>query len=161
MWGERAAARSQRVTEAAAERQLVALVSELKARYRHDVTRGDPGPAGLCARAEEGEGLVVVSFVVGTTRPLPPLPGALDRDALQGGLADAVATDPHSFVALEVIWSPALEQDRMSSAELEALYPELTRLGVGPLGRVSCGACGVVFAAELGQCPACGAGVMP
>ncbi|MBX3248668.1 MAG: DUF1517 domain-containing protein [Myxococcales bacterium] len=153
-----ASVRSERATESDAERRFFALVHDLKARYRHDVARGDRGPADLRARPEEGEGLVVVSFVVGTTRRLAPLPGAVDPDTLARALTDSVAVTPDELVALEVIWSPALDADRMSSAELEVLYPELGRLdSSADLGRVVCHACDAVYAAELGRCPGCGA----
>ena len=57
---------------------------------------------------------------------------------------------------LELIWSPSEPGDRMSSAELEVLYPELARLDAS-VGRVACSHCAAVFARELGTCPACGA----
>lgn len=141
-----------------AKGRLHTILSDLKSRYRHDVTRGDQGPSGARARAEEGEGLVVVSVVIGTTKWLGRLPGQLGPNELARALRDAVSGSPRDFVALEVIWSPALEQDRMSSLELETVYPELVRLNVGsPLGRLQCSYCGAVHAAELPRCPACGA----
>jgi hypothetical protein len=57
-----------------------------------------------------------------------------------------------------VIWTPAEENDRMSSAELEARYPSLTKLPSRPAaGRVFCTYCRGPFAAELPKCPHCGA----
>lgn len=134
---------------------LQQILADVKSRYRHDVTRGDR--VDVRARAEEGEGLVVVSVVIGSTRWLPALPTRLGPTELAQALHDSVRIPTRDFVALEVIWSPALEQDRMSSVELETIYPELLRLDGGPLGRASCGFCGAVHAAELGRCPACGA----
>ncbi|GEM_PF-1359323 len=145
------------VSQQQAERKLYDLAQDLKARYRHDMVRGSGRT--FSAEADEGEGLVVVSFVVGATRRLAPLPDHLDRAALVRALQSAVRLSPADLVALEVVWSPAAEDDRMSSLELEAVYPELLRLdGDAPLGRKPCGHCGAVFAAELGRCPACGAG---
>jgi hypothetical protein len=63
-----------------------------------------------------------------------------------------------NLVALEVIWSPAAEEDRMSTAELEVLYPELRRIDEATfVGRVFCDYCDYPYAAELGKCPQCGA----
>ncbi len=68
------------------------------------------------------------------------------------------AMTPTQMVALEVIWSPAAENDRMSSAELEVLYPELKKIDESTIaGRVFCGFCGGPFAAELLECTHCGA----
>lgn len=62
------------------------------------------------------------------------------------------------MVAVEVIWTPAEENDRLSSAELETLYPELRKIDEKSMtGRVFCASCAGPFAAELGACPHCGA----
>jgi uncharacterized membrane protein len=109
------------------------------------------------ARREEGEGLVVVTLLVAAKGPLAPLPAALDLPALMAALDGIVPARPDLLAALEVVWSPAEEGDRLSSAELEALYPELARLdAAAALGRRACGSCRAVYAGELGRCPACG-----
>lgn len=56
--------------------------------------------------------------------------------------------------------SPSEETDRMSSAELEVLYPQWVRLDEG-VGRVVCAHCRAVWARELLRCPACGAAETP
>ncbi len=62
------------------------------------------------------------------------------------------------LVALEVTWTPAAEQDRLSSAEIEVVHPDLLPLDAGAaVGRVRCTYCRAIHAAELGECPACGA----
>ncbi|MBZ0116745.1 MAG: DUF1517 domain-containing protein, partial [Sandaracinaceae bacterium] len=59
--------------------------------------------------------------------------------------------------ALEVVWSPSVEDDRMSSLELEAFYPEMQPLeGEPKLGRVVCDWCSAPYPAELARCPGCG-----
>lgn len=51
----------------------------------------------------------------------------------------------------------SVETDRMSTAELEVLYPELRRIEEHTIGgRVFCGYCGSPFAQELSRCPHCG-----
>ncbi|MCB9624882.1 MAG: DUF1517 domain-containing protein [Sandaracinus sp.] len=143
------------VSPQAAKGRLHVILNDLKSRYRYDVTRGDR--VDVRARAEEGDGLVVVSVVVGATRWLPALPGRLGHSELAQALRGAVSVSARDFVALEVLWSPALETDRMSSLELETIYPELLRLDAGPLGRTACPHCHAVHTAELPRCPACGA----
>lgn len=134
---------------------------DARARYRTELvrntdatTRTEDAPE-LVAREHEGEGVVVVSLVVATYAALRPVdPARVDQ--LEQLLADLAALSPGQLVALELIWSPSAEQDRMSTDELEALYPELTRLtAVG--GRVFCGYCAGPHAAELTKCPHCGA----
>lgn len=109
-------------------------VRSLRARYDYDTVKGDgekPGP--LHMRSEEGEGLsscpsrsrasesttgfdrsMARSMPVGRQRP----PSARERREIGA----------RALVALEVVWSPSVDQDRLSSAELVVLYPELVRL---------------------------------
>ncbi len=112
----------------------------------------------LTARVEEGAGLVVVTLLVAVKGPLPPLPQVLNLPSLLSALDGLVPLRADLLAALEVVWSPAASDDRMSSAELEVLYPELLRLDdSAALGRRVCGSCHAVYAGELGRCPACGA----
>jgi RNA polymerase subunit RPABC4/transcription elongation factor Spt4 len=102
------------------------------------------------ARPIEGNGLIVISLLLGYTHKIPlrrawtPLDQALRL----------LRTSP-PVQMLEVVWSPSEEHDRLSSAELEVLYPELVPL-VARLGRASCQRCAAVFALELEKCPSCG-----
>jgi hypothetical protein len=134
--------------------------AELRARFRYELVRADashgasPSSAtpiatpALRPRAEEGEGFVVVSLVVAARGLVAPTSG-FDPTA-----AALVRLDAEQLVAFEVIWSPAADADRMSSLELETLYPEL-RAVRHDVGRVRC-VCGVPYAAELASCPSCG-----
>ena len=62
------------------------------------------------------------------------------------------------MLALEVVWSPAAENDRMSTAELEQFYPEMKLIDPNSIaGRVFCAYCNGPFPAELLTCPHCGA----
>lgn len=117
-------------------------------------TRSADAPA-LVAREHEGEGAVVVSLVVASYETLRAAsPSQVSEiEKLLEQLSELTASE---LVALELIWSPAAEDDRMSTDELEAHYPELTRLtAVG--GRVFCPYCAGPHAAELAKCPHCGA----
>ncbi len=137
------------------------LAQDARARFQNELVRNADGETrtadapALLAREHEGEGVVVVSLIVASRASLPSAsPGRPDEVAsLLEGLSRLTAAD---LAALEVVWSPAAEQDRMSTAELEARYPELTRLtAVG--GRVFCDHCRGPYAAELAKCPHCGA----
>lgn len=120
------------------------------------------------AAQEEGLGFVVVTILV-ASRMAPPATGTrLDRAGL-AVIANAMAANtPATILALEVVWTPAAEDDRMSSAEMQVLFPHLRAIdpeasagGAPELGRVTCGFCGGVFAAELPTCPQCGGAHRP
>ena len=138
-----------------AQRAFDARASDLRGRYIIETVRDGSKTAGptLGARAEEGEGMVVVSVVAGFNRALPAMRA---EGALDPMFASLCGDDPEVLVALQTVWSPTNEEDRMSSAELEVRYPELRRLDDG-VGRVQCASCKAVWARELGRCPACGA----
>jgi uncharacterized membrane protein len=144
-----------------AEQRFLDAASDLRARFKKE-TRGlralDPAPE-LRARADEGQGLVVVSIVGAFDRRLPQLPRGVDPTSLSSALR-GLAGAPR-VVAIEVVWSPAEELDRMSSAELELFYPELLRVDATStdVGRNCCRYCSSVYPAELGKCVACGAPV--
>jgi uncharacterized membrane protein len=149
-----------RLSQAEAQRRHAALAQELRARFKHELAgaraQGDAPTIG--ARAIEGEGLVVVSLVVGWRGHMRELPRSLDAATAAEAFASLRPQPGTDVVALEVVWSPAAENDRMSSAELEALYPELVRLDADPrIGRLQCRHCQAIFPAEIGRCPGCGA----
>lgn len=137
---------------------------DLRSRFRHELVRQDQGaittaeaPA-VRAREHEGEGLVVVSVVVAARTELPDVTTASDRAQTDALVRSIGAMPEPDLVALEVVWSPAAEDDRMSSAELEALYPEMKLVrGADAFGRAFCRYCSGPFARELPRCPHCGA----
>jgi hypothetical protein len=146
-----------------AQEPFLATSNELRARFRREVIRNHDGtvaagPSGdPVARPEEGAGTVVVSLVLIARRPLAWLDAA-NAASLTRVLADWGALSADDLVAFQVVWSPAEENDRMSSAELETTYPDLRWLPDGPRrGKVACSYCRAWFTAELGRCPACGA----
>ncbi|MEZ4410799.1 MAG: DUF1517 domain-containing protein [Polyangiales bacterium] len=147
------------LSEAAGQAAFAAQADELRGRYTVE-TVGRARNAGpkLAPRPEEGGGLVVVSVLVAARGALPVAPSGHDLASLMGALHAMVPPRADRLLALEVIWSPSEDADRMSSAELEFLYPELRRVDDAmAFGRVVCGHCRAVYAAELGRCPACGA----
>jgi len=148
---------------AQAERTFTQMTGDLRSRFRHELVRNVEGSVDerdapeTRARADEGEGLCVVSFVVAAKRTLADLDGIADPNRFRRALRVLRTLTVAELVAFEVIWSPAEESDRMSSAELEVLYPEMHPIAAEPVGRVACTHCGATYARELGQCPSCGA----
>ncbi len=82
---------------------------------------------------------------------------ASSRAEVQKVLADLDALSAQTLVALEVSWLPADEDERMSTATLEALHPDMKKLPGVVGGRVFCEYCKGPYAAELPKCPHCGA----
>ncbi|MEZ4251800.1 MAG: DUF1517 domain-containing protein, partial [Polyangiales bacterium] len=147
-----------------AEAQFRQAANDARSRFRHELVRGYQGQVtrkdapGTRARAEEGEGVVVVTFLLAAHVEIPNGHDPSRPQDLHVLLQRVVALQPYQIAALEVIWSPAEETDRMSTAELETLYPEMRRLpGELRVGKLICGYCGGPFAAELARCPHCGA----
>jgi uncharacterized membrane protein len=151
------------------------LANEARSRFRSELVRGAAGQAanvvdapGMVARADEGKGTVVVTIVLATRRPVqgftsalpgatPPVPGP-EAGQIRAALADRGTIHAQQMVALEVVWSPAAENDRMSTAELEQFYPEMKLIDPNSIaGRVFCAYCNGPFPAELLTCPHCGA----
>lgn len=131
------------------KRRFVELTQSLRERFRHETVGGTAPVPHVTASPEEGPGLVVVTLIA-TGAPRRSFPTTLDVPA---ALDAFHARWP---VGVELIWSPSESNDRMSSAELETLYPELARLS-NDVGRVTCAFCGALHAKELRTCPACGA----
>jgi len=153
---ERVATRGPKAAEMAFRDRTYAF----RARFRSELIRNGSRAvlAARVPRIDEGEGLVVVTIVVATAHALPALPFFKSRNAASAALRSVAPRDAESLWALEVIWSPAAEQDRLSSAELEVLYPELARTdGSSDVGRTICDFCEATYPAELGRCPVCGA----
>lgn len=139
------------------------LANEARSRFRSELVRGAGGQVnvvdapGMQARADEGKGTVVVTIVLATRRPLQGFQVS-DAAQIRNALADRGTVNAQQMVALEVVWSPAAENDRMSTAELEQFYPEMKLIDPNSIaGRVFCAYCNGPFPAELLNCPHCGA----
>jgi uncharacterized membrane protein len=145
-----------------AEPSFARVVSDYRARYRDELRRADvSGSASRVAgtyrmRSDEGDGLVVVTLALARWGTFPDT-HATGIDAIEHALARVAEVAPNELVAFEVIWSPADDADRMSSHELETIYPELQPLAIERFGTETCAYCRTSFARELPRCPLCGA----
>jgi hypothetical protein len=125
-----------------------------------DGTVTEAAPGELAARPEEGPGLVVVTVVTVARRKLGEVADLRDATSIRDALDDRCSVAADQLVAFEVVWSPAAEQDRMSSAELEQHYPDLSLIDPTTIaGRIFCSYCQGPFPMELLKCPHCGAAV--
>jgi uncharacterized membrane protein len=146
-----------------AESTFHQLATSARSSFRHEVVRGAGGQlsqsAGpnVAAHANEGEGTVVVHVLVAAYRPLAA-PMSPDASQIRSALDNRAALTADQLGALEVIWSPAAENDRLSTAELEQFYPDLRLIDPNSIaGRIFCSYCRGPFAMELLSCPHCGA----
>lgn len=150
-----------RMEPARAQAEHQSLVNAARAQFQHELVRNAGAgasattPPSLTPREHEGEGVVLVTLVVAARRTITDVV-AIDPASLSAHPTELRAIPAASLVAVDVVWTPAAENDRMSSDELEARHAGLTRIG-GPAGRVFCSYCGGPFAAELPKCPHCGA----
>ena len=145
-----------------AEPAFARVVADYRARYRDELRRVDSrGGVERVAgsyrmRSEEGDGLVVVTLALAKWGSFPDT-HASGVEAIEHALARVADVTSDELVAFEVIWSPAADADRMSSLELETIYPELQPLAVERFGTETCAHCRTSFARELPRCPLCGA----
>jgi uncharacterized membrane protein len=141
------------------------LVDEARSRFTYETVSNVGGVVTTAAapdyqpRAHEGEGLILVSIVLATRTELVTVKKIEDGEELRKALEAAPYRSADDLIAIEVIWQPSVETDRLSSLELEQKYPPpgLVRLRGALVGRTFCGHCSGPFPAELVSCPHCGA----
>ncbi|HTL33280.1 MAG TPA: DUF1517 domain-containing protein [Kofleriaceae bacterium] len=111
------------------------------------------------ARSDEGEGLILVQIIIAAKLELFTVRSIGNGDDLRAALESASQILPGNLIALEIVWQPSEENDRLSSMELEAKYPkpEIIPIFGALVGKVFCDYCSGPFPAELVSCPHCGA----
>jgi uncharacterized membrane protein len=148
-----------------AKRYFDLAVDDTRARYREELIRNADGvtttrPASAYTpRSEEGEGLILVSVIIAAGRELYTVNNLADAEHMRLALDAASQLPPEHLVAVEIVWQPAEENDRLSSMELEAKYPypHIARFPHALVGKTFCTHCAGPFPAELVSCPHCGA----
>lgn len=156
------------VSQQNAQARFQQLATSARAAFQHELVRAAGGEAALTQAApeqrvheNEGEGTVVVHLIVAAYRALPALQST-DANEIRGALDNRAALTADQLGALEVVWSPAAENDRMSTAELEQHYPDMRLIDPNSIaGRIFCSYCRGPFAMELLSCPHCGAPAEP
>ena len=115
-----------------AKQQFTELAHRARSRFDVEVIRNTGGavttkPAPPLAASDE-PGVVIVTVVVASQREIPDVGAPTDRASLRAGLEALRAIGEDALIAMEVVWSPAEEADRVSAAQLEARHPEIRRL---------------------------------
>ncbi len=140
-------------------------VDDARSRFREEVIRNADGTIQTRAasvytpRSDEGAGLVLVTLIIGARRELFTVNRIGDGDDLRRALETASQLTLGSLVAIEIVWQPAEDTDRLSSIELEAKYPhpDLIKIPNALVGKTFCDYCAGPFPGELVSCPHCGA----
>lgn len=105
--------------------------TEARACFAVEVIRNADGQvthqAPPALKETDAPGVVLVTVIVARRVPLPA-PKSLDRAALTDGLRVLGSTTAAELVAMEVIWSPAEDRDRVEVAELLAKHPAMRAL---------------------------------
>lgn len=140
-------------------------VDDARSRFREEVIRNADGQirtreaSAYSPRMDEGAGLILVSIIIAARRELFTVTRIGDGDDLRRALEGASQLTPGNLIAIEIVWQPAEDDDRLSSMELEAKYPrpDLIPLENALVGKTFCTYCSGPFPAELVSCPHCGA----
>lgn len=129
-WTHGAVENASPMPRAEAQARFLEAASDARSRFDHEVIRATDGdvqsqPAPDLPESDEPS-MVVITIVVAARRALRDV-GDIDRESFALALDDLASVSPEDFVAMEVIWSPADENDRPSVSEVEGNYPELVR----------------------------------
>ncbi len=152
-------------TKLAAKQVFDRHVDQARSRYRDEtirnasgVTTTAPAPAAV-PRPEEGDGLILVSIILCARSELTEVLDVARGEDLRRALEAAPYRTAEDLVAVEIVWQPTEDADRLSSIELVAKYPspELIPIAGALVGKVFCAYCSGPFPAELVSCPHCGA----
>jgi uncharacterized membrane protein len=141
-------------------------VDDARARFRQETVTNVAGQRATATpaqdyipRADEGPGLILVTIIVAARSELFTVAHIGDGEDLRKALEAASHRSPSELVAIEIVWQPSEDSDRMSSLELAAKYPhpDLIPIRGALVGKAFCSYCGGPFPAELVSCPHCGA----
>jgi uncharacterized membrane protein len=134
---------------------------EARVRFERELVRNangvlTTGDAGVpVAHADDGPGLVLVTLIVASRRPLTDV-APLGKDRMIRALEGLSFENLRTFVAAEIVWTPADPEERLSSVTIEQ-QRELVAIPGALVGKVVCASCAAVYARERGACGWCGA----
>jgi uncharacterized membrane protein len=140
-------------------------VDDARSRFQEETIRNEQGtttrgtPSQYTPRSDEGAGVILVSIIIAARRELFTVHTIGSGDDLRHALEVASQLAPQELVAIEIVWQPSEDADRLTSMELEAKYPrpDLIPITNALVGKTFCTYCGAPFPAELVSCPHCGA----
>ncbi|MCX5744413.1 MAG: DUF1517 domain-containing protein [Proteobacteria bacterium] len=140
-------------------------VDATRARFKHETVANVQGQITTTAggdyipRAAEGEGVILITLVIAARTELFTVLKIGDGEDLRKALESAGSRTANDIVAMEIIWQPSEDADRMSSIELELKYPhpQVIKIQNALAGKTFCAYCTGPFPAELVSCPHCGA----
>jgi uncharacterized membrane protein len=130
-WTHAAARNASPMPQPQAKERFAAAAYAARTRFRHELIRNADGVITETAPPVldgGGPGAVVVTLVVAARVELADVVDPSSSDQLDEALAALERLDPYQLVALEVIWTPADERERVPASEIEAKWPELRRL---------------------------------
>jgi uncharacterized membrane protein len=140
-------------------------VDDARSRFQYETISNEQGQRRITAGPDitphsfEGEGLILVTLVIAARTQLYTVSFIRDGEDLRKALEAVSYVSAAQLVAVDIVWSPSEENDRMSSMELEARYPrpEMIPITGALVGKTFCAYCSGPFPAELRSCPHCGA----
>jgi uncharacterized membrane protein len=141
------------------------LVDDARSRFREETISNEQGvkttsaPSEYTPHSDEGPGLVLVSMIIAARSELFTVSSIASGADLSTALDALGHLEARNLAAIEVVWQPSEDADRLSSMELEAKYPspELVKIDGALVGKTFCDHCGGPYPAELVSCPHCGA----
>jgi uncharacterized membrane protein len=112
-----------------AETTMNSLALAERSRFQVERVRASGGRVNTStAAAEEGKEaleLVVVTVVAATRTPLGNFKAVTSLEELETLLSELGATSPDGLLGLEVIWTPADENDSLTEMDVMTTYPDL------------------------------------
>lgn len=146
-----------------AKRQFDGHVDDARGRFVHELVRNQQGVLTTASAPAPGpastdQGLVVVTLVLAARTELFSVRRIGSGDELRQALESASNHAAHDLIAIEIIWMPADEHERLSSIAVEAKYPapDLVKISGAMVGKAVCQYCAGPYPAELVSCPHCG-----
>jgi len=139
-------------------------VDDARARFKTETIRNEQGVTTradapeLHSTSDDGPGLMLVTVVVAATHELFTVAHVADGEDLRKALEALSSMIASELIAVEIVWMPSSEDERLSSIALEAAYPDgaLIKLAGATAGKTFCTFCGAPYPAEAIACPNCG-----